>query len=174
VKEVVKEKGELKEFIKEKDRPEGLPSTQFKVKEVVKEKGEVKEFIKEMDKFEKEKPENEQGEQLPTVPAVSPKNFEKVAKLEKYEKLEFEKYGLEKAQFDGKDLVEGGIPVQPGVDPGLAQRVATLESVVTQLTHFIPENLRPDLSKGALKQEPDISPPSAKPKTTANTGAAKE
>ena len=34
------------------------------------------------------------------------------------------------------------------------QRLAAVESALAQLTHFIPENLRPDLSKGALKQEP--------------------
>jgi hypothetical protein len=75
-------------------------------------------------------------------------------------------------QFDGKDLVEGGIPVQLGGDPGLAQRVATLESLMAQLTHFIPENLRPDLTQGALKQEPDLSQTGAKPETPADTKTA--
>ena len=39
----------------------------------------------------------------------------------------------------------------------MEQRLAALEAAVTQLLHFIPENLRPDLSQGALKQEPDAA-----------------
>jgi hypothetical protein len=48
----------------------------------------------------------------------------------------------------------------PGsTDPGgpVEQRLASLEAAVTQLLHFIPENLRPDLTQGALKQEPDVA-----------------
>jgi len=62
--------------------------------------------------------------------------------------------------------------VQLGGDPGLAQRVATLESLMAQLTHFIQENLRPDLTQGALKQEPDLSQTGAKPETPAGTEKA--
>ena len=105
---------------------------------------------------------------------VTPKIFEKLPKLEKDEKLEWEKFGFEKAQFDGKDLVEAGIPVQPVGDPGLAQRVAALESAVAQLIHFIPENLRPDLTQGALRQEPDVSPTAPKPEASADSGTAEE
>jgi hypothetical protein len=42
------------------------------------------------------------------------------------------------------------------------QRLAALEAAVTKLLHFIPENLRPDLTQGALKQEPDAPKEGAK------------
>jgi hypothetical protein len=122
--------------------------------------------------------ERAQAEQVAGAPgavsAVSPKVdekfiFEKVQKLEKHEKFEFEKFEFEKVRFDGKQLVEVGIPVQSPGDPGLAQRVATMEAVMGQLLHFIPENLRPDLSKGALIKETD-----AKPDTPAGTTKQQE
>jgi hypothetical protein len=43
---------------------------------------------------------------------------------------------------------------------------------MAQLTHFIPQNLRPDLTQGALKQEPDLSQTGAKPETPADTKTA--
>jgi hypothetical protein len=72
------------------------------------------------------------------------KDFIKEIKLEKFEKLEYEHligYGP-----------GYGVPGGP-----VEQRLAALEAAVTQLLHFIPENLRPDLSRGALKQEPDVA-----------------
>lgn len=64
--------------------------------------------------------------------------FDKVAKIEKEY---FPEYGQQLPQTD-----PGG-PVE--------QRLAALEAAVSQLSHFIPQELRPDLSKGALKQEPE-------------------
>jgi hypothetical protein len=54
-------------------------------------------------------------------------------------------------------LVEGGGPVQidpgdPAISAGLAQRVANLEG---KFATFISGENRPDLSAGALKNEPD-------------------
>ena len=74
-------------------------------------------------------------------------------KFEKYEKVEFKDFKVEKVEFDGYQQVPG--PVPPGGP--VEQRLAALEAAVTQLLHFIPENLRPDLSQGALKQEPDAA-----------------
>jgi hypothetical protein len=74
--------------------------------------------------------------------------FEKFEKFEKHEKSEFE--------------LPGGFPVLPG-DPLMEQRVVALESAMAQLMHFIPENLRPDLSQGALKQEPAAAAPPDEP-----------
>ena len=101
--------------------------------------------------------------------AAEHKIIEKLPKIEKHEKEKFEKSEkhekheikeLEKVQFDFKDFVEAGIPVQQG-DPAVAQRLASLEAAVAQLMHFIPQNLRPDLSQGALKQEADMAKPEA-------------
>ncbi len=80
----------------------------------------------------------------------------KLEKHETKEKLEikefkhekFEKF--EKIEFEG--VVGYGSPGGP-----VEQRLAALEATVAQLLHFIPENLRPDLSQGALKQEPDAA-----------------
>jgi hypothetical protein len=65
----------------------------------------------------------------------------------------------EKSEKERKDFVkEGEVGVfqsTPRVsDPMLEQRIAALESVVGRLAHFIEGKNRPDLSKGALKQEP--------------------
>jgi len=68
----------------------------------------------------------------------------KDAKEHKHEKAE-----KERKEFV-KELEVGGLPV---ADPGIDQRVAALESVVAHLAHFIPGAARPDLTKGALKDE---------------------
>jgi hypothetical protein len=71
--------------------------------------------------------------------------FEKFHKHEKFEIKEIEKFS------------EGPIgPIGPVED-----RLAALEASMAQLMHFIPENLRPDLSQGALKQETDVAEPQA-------------
>jgi len=100
-------------------------------------------------------------EKLPKVEKLEKHEKDKFEKIEKHEKFEkhekhekFEHKELEKTHFDGKDLVEGGIFQAVG-DPVMSQRVAALEATVAQLMHFIPENLRPDLTQGALRQEPD-------------------
>jgi hypothetical protein len=68
-------------------------------------------------------------------------------------KHEIKEY-FEKWQYEGKVIYEGPVDTGPVGDP-LTQRLTALESAVTQLLHFIPAELRPDLSQGALKQEPD-------------------
>jgi hypothetical protein len=61
----------------------------------------------------------------------------------------------EKAEKERKEFVKevevGGLPV--AFDPAIDQRLAALESVVAHLAHFIPGAARPDLTKGALKDE---------------------
>jgi len=96
---------------------------------------------------------------------VSIKNEGKEHKYEKFEhkdhkfevkefikehKLEVKEFKIEKLEFE---------TMPGGIDPGgpVEQRLAQLEALVGQLLHFIPENLRPDLSQGALKQEPDAA-----------------
>jgi len=107
----------------------------------------------------------------------------KEVKFEKYEikelKIEYkdfikeiEKLPLDKVPYaEGKGLYEG--PVGGPGDP-YAQRIANLEAAVSQLLHFIPENLRPDLSQGALKQEADVAKKEGSGKSGGAEGAAKE
>lgn len=64
-------------------------------------------------------------------------------------------------------------PIGP-VGPGpVEDRLSALEATVAQLMHFIPENLRPDLSKGALRQEPDTGKSDAATPPAAETDASK-
>jgi len=93
-----------------------------------------------IDKFSSlEKP---QKEGKPEGKEHKDKEFFKEIKQEKFEKLEYE------------HLIGYGPGYGPPGGP-VEQRIAALEAAVAQLLHFIPENLRPDLSQGALKQEPD-------------------
>ena len=78
--------------------------------------------------------------------------IEIVEKFHKHEKIEFKE--IEKF-FEG--------PIDPGGP--VEARLAALEAGMAQLMHFIPANLRPDLSQGALKQETDVpaAPPAEEP-----------
>lgn len=118
--------------------------------------------LEKQDKFPKF--EFEKHDKFPKI------EFEKHPKLE-LEKIKFEnektkfekekeiifdkgKNEFEKIFQEGpKTIAEGGpgFPNQP--DP--ASRIAQLEAAVAQLSTFIPQHLRPDLSGGALTNEPD-------------------
>ena|ERR1700761_1814417 len=92
-------------------------------------------------------------------PKVYVKDFpDKVAKFEYDKPYIYEK--LQKIEkIEHFEYVAGPAHVGPG-DP-IEQRLAAIESALAQLVHFIPQELRPDLSKGALKQEPDEKTKSA-------------
>jgi len=79
---------------------------------------------------------------------------EKHEKIEKIEKIEYERYPV--------GPIDPGGPVESG---SVGERLSALEAAVTQLLHFIPADLRPDLTQGALKQEPDTAKEAA-PKAT--------
>ncbi len=133
------------EKIEHKEKPEKIEHKEKPEKIEHKEKPEKWEHKEKPEKFEhKEKPEKfEHKEKLEKFEKIEHK--EKIEKLERIEKPDV----LEKG---GKDLEPEGPPGNPG-DPW-EQRIAALEQTVGQLQHFITTNLRPDLSKGALKQEP--------------------
>ena len=75
----------------------------------------------------------------------------------------------EKAEKEHKDILKdhdgGGVfqPFATFTDPQAAQnaqllaRVAALEAEIGRLRHFISKDQRPDIAKGALKDEPDAS-----------------
>ncbi|GAA1390473.1 S8 family serine peptidase [Catellatospora chokoriensis] len=69
-----------------------------------------------------------------------------------------------KEEKEGKDAPEDAAPVphlgmpQTGADKNIADRLAGLEQVVAQLTHFIGPDLRPDLTSSALVHEQPALP----------------
>ena len=105
-----------------------------------KEKPEKIEFKEKPEKHEhKEKPEKFEHKE-------KPEKFEHKEKLEVFEKIPRE--------VDSKGLVDHtGTTFNPGGP--IEQRLAALENAVSSLQHFITSDKRPDLSRGALKSEPD-------------------
>lgn len=140
---------ELKEFqpkeLKEKDkeRKEFLPKESKELKDKDKEHKEIKEKdfkeIKEKELKEKDKELKEKD-----------KDFKEFKEKDK-DKDVFEKI----ADHDPKGVVENN---QPPFNPGdpLSRRLAQLEAVVSELAHFIERQHRPDLSGGALRNEPGL------------------
>ena len=133
------------------------------LKEFLKEKVEKLEKIEHKEKPEKiehkEKPEKWEHKEKPE----KLEHKEKPEKLEHKEKFEH-KEKIEIIETPGKTIASEG-PTDPGgpvEDPGLLGRLGKLEQTVGELQHFITANLRPDLSKGALKQEPDAGDKSRK------------
>jgi hypothetical protein len=138
---------QLKEFLKiEKIEKIELKEKPEKIEH--KEKPEKVEHKEKPEKFEhKEKPEKFEHKE-------KPEKIEHKEKIEFKEKLEFREK-LEILENLPKTLAPEG-PSDPGgpvEDP--LRRLSKLEQTVGELQHFITANLRPDLSKGALKQEPD-------------------
>jgi hypothetical protein len=123
----------------------------------------------ELKQIEKIKPEKEFPDKIQKeIEKIKPeKEFEKFHKeLEKIKpekefpekfqvKPEFEKLSIETKLDPGTRLFKGaGSP---------EERLGELEDAVERLTHFIGVDLRPDLTTGALKGEPDVSGGEAKP-----------
>jgi tyrosinase len=142
----------------------------FELKDFKREKTEIKEDLK-WEKFENKELKLEKIEKREN------KEF-KVEKLEKLERPENKIPVPEKPPIDeGKNFAE--VPpfddwddpvAQDGGLGGLAENVAQLQDEVRQLRHFIGDQLRPDLSRGALRDEADVSPESG----AAGSGAQEE
>jgi len=98
---------------------------------------------------------------------VERKEF-KEFKLEKLEKVEIKEFKVEKSEIKDlekppKEFIEKPAkeiaekPGERGGDPAeMEARIAQLEATVQGLTHFITSGQRPDLSRGALTDEPDM------------------
>ncbi|HET8783024.1 MAG TPA: hypothetical protein VFM63_11445 [Pyrinomonadaceae bacterium] len=125
---------ELKQKEIEKIKPEKeFPDKIQKEIEKIKPEKEFEKFQKELEKI---KPEKEYPEKFQVKP-------------------EFEKLSIETKLDPGTRLFKGsGTP---------EDRLRELEDAVEKLTHFIGVDLRPDLTTGALKGEPDVSGGEAKP-----------
>lgn len=82
------------------------------------------------------------------------KDFADVNKAAKDSK-DAKEHKHEKSEKERKEIVKEGEVggLQLASDPAIEQRIAALESVVGHLSHFIKGAARPDLSKGALKEE---------------------
>jgi hypothetical protein len=120
------------------------------------------------------------------TPHLPPKSIFKDLKDIKYEKLEkFEKFEIKEFHYDkhrikewkpekleieiGKPVVE--IPktkdaeIPSWQETELRERLSRLEASAAQMAHFITPEQRPDLSRGALRGEPDVAErPSRAPK----------
>jgi hypothetical protein len=80
---------------------------------------------------------------------------EKLEKELKVEKLEKPEIKERKPEFE-KQQIENPVDPTQGIDPAvLSQQADALEEAARQLRHFIEQGERPDLSRGALKDEPD-------------------
>ena len=103
--------------------------------------------------FEKVKSDNEKvPEKLkPEAEKLSKGEIEKV-KPDK-EKFEFKE---SKIEVEKPSVPEKGVPEAPPIDrETLLRHAAALESMGRELRHFIEQSERPDLSRGALRDEPD-------------------
>jgi hypothetical protein len=159
-------KTEIKESIKI-EKVEKLEKPEFKEhKDLKNEKLEKNEAKEHKDAKHEKAEKNEAKEHKDAKHEKLEKNElkeHKDAKLEKAEKneakelakLESPEKQLPKEK-DGKEIVEGPI-VNP--DDPIAQRLAALEQQVANLQHFITSAQRPDLSRGALSEEPDKPSP---------------
>jgi hypothetical protein len=115
-----------------------IPAVEGKPKKTV--KGEFKELLK------LEKPEIKEHKDF--------KSEFKEWKEHKPEKVEIEFGKVPIAEQS--PMFNGPTPAGTGADNGsLEARVAALEAALAQLPHFISRDQRPDLSKGALSNEPD-------------------
>ncbi len=142
VKEIVKENKEIvKEISKEKEKVE--------IKEVKNEKAEVKEAKQE--KNEAKELKNEKVETKELNKDVFEKQFDK--QIEK----QLEKHLEKQIEKRTEKLGEAGGGFGGAVSSDLEARLGALETAVSQLTHFIGGELRPDLSQGALTGEADVS-----------------
>ena len=151
--------------------PEKLKAEKLEPKEGKEIKLEIKEKPEKFEKLEKEG-KHEKFEKLEKVEKFEkpeklegkaeikekPEKFEKdEAKEHKTEKFEIKELKFEKLEF------EGPLPSAPVPGPGpvqvdretLLRYAAALEKAGQDLRHFIEQSERPDLTHGALHNEPD-------------------
>ncbi len=121
---------------------------------------EFKDNKNENKELKREKAEKNEFKELKREKAE--KNELKEFKREKAEKNELkevkrEKLEIKEKEKDIRERLDVGLwPQDAGALAGdLEERVAALESAVLELAHFISPELRPDLSVGALRGEPD-------------------
>ena len=85
---------------------------------------------------------------------AAPKDKEKEKEFKEKDRKEFKEKDRKEKDIDGKDFTEFPFPSSEVVST--TARLAHPEGAVGQLTHFIPQDLRPGLEASALKGEPDL------------------
>ena len=153
----IKEKPEIKEFknekleIKEKPEIKEFKDEKREIKEL-KEFKEPKDFLEPKDIKEPKGILEPKGIQEPKG-ILEPKDIREPKGILEPKDIQEPKNIAEPKGISEPKFFEGGRPF--GAGP-LDERLGRLEAAVTQLTHFISRDLRPDLSGGALKGEPDL------------------
>lgn len=176
IKEHIKEPKEFKEF---KELPKELKDAQKEFKDLPKE---IKE-PKELKEFREPKQLKEPKDVKELKEFREPKQIKEHVKEFKEPKEIYE--GPDKQPFEGPDkgLVEWpGMPQRPDLPlhpeaPDLHERLRHLEDAVSQLTHFIGAELRPDLRRGSLRAESDLqreADEARRAKDLQDTGKARE
>jgi hypothetical protein len=119
------------------------------LKETVKEVKEVKEVRKELKEHTKDlKDARKELKELQKELKDGRKEIKEIKEVKEVKEFE-------RKEPDVKRL-EVGPGGAAGYGPSLDERVANLEAVVDELSHFIAPELRPDLSQGALGYEADV------------------
>lgn len=135
------------------------------------EKVEIKELkeIKEPKEFKIEKIEKVEGKDLKDhkLEKVEHKEIKDIKehKLEKHEIKDIKEAQLEKLPIEHKNFkpevdvknLSAELPPFPTPEVPIEQRLSGLEASVNQLAHFIERSMRPDLSQGALRNEPEVA-----------------
>ncbi len=140
----------LKEITKEVVKEVAKEKEKLEIKEAKNEKAEVKE-VKEKSEVKELKNEKVETKEISKeIQKELEKQFEK--QLEKQVEKQLEKRLEKRTEKVGE--VGGGIGGPGGAD--VEARLGALEAAVSQLTHFISGELRPDLTQGALSGEDDL------------------
>jgi DNA repair exonuclease SbcCD ATPase subunit len=177
IEKIKAEKEHVEKIKPEKEQIEKLKPEKEHIEKIKPEKEHLKNELKEL-KHEK----NELKEHKIEIKEAKHEKLE----IKEIEKLHQKDLLPEKGIFenDPKGIAEGG-PINPGTNPGnpapifkrgakAEDRLSDLENAVTRLSHFIGADLRPDLSSGALKQEPDVAKKGAKKAATKRRAPSKK
>ena len=134
----------------EKYKPEKYKPEQYKPEQYKPEEHKPEQYKPEEHKPEKYKPEEHKPEKYKPE-EHKPEQY----KPEEYKPEEY-KGELEKPEASKRDP---GFPTDPGM-PGhygsIEQRLARIEAALSQMTHFISPEMRPDISRGGLHNERDL------------------
>ena len=166
------EKPELKDKA-EKEKPEKIEKPELKDKPEKTEKPEAKDFkdgpkeLKEIPKELKEFKELE-PKRIKEVKELEPKRFKEGKELEPKRLKEFKEFEPKRVKEYKETAYEKGFekptdkalegPTGPQFPGAMEDRLARVEAAMGGATgHFIDPGLRPDLSTGALRREPDAN-----------------
>jgi Subtilase family len=159
---------DVKDLQKDKEVKEGRKDTkdvkELKEKDLKELKEKDRKEFKEKDRKEfkeKDKEVKEGRKDTKDVKELKEKDLKELKEKDRKEFKEKDRKECKEKDKDFKDIREFGklrelqAPTA-GPESGLAERLAELERVVGELSHFIGAELRPDLATSALNQEADL------------------